>query len=239
MGDFSLIDILKIVLKRVWAVIVAAVLCGSIAMVYCQMLATPTYQAKASVIGSNGNVAADYEVAVNNGEATIESNDLAASIALTDTYVVMLTKMPTESDQFVSLLQEEDLLTQYKNSTVEITAREDTLIIDISVIGTDPKAAMQIANIYAECSANFVADYNIGMIKTLSKARDTIQVSPRTFITVALASILGAVVVALFVIYIELSDRTINGEEDVRSHYDFPILGNVPDFQSTVKGGKK
>ncbi len=239
MGDFSLIDILKIVMKRVWTVVIAAVLCGAIALVYCQMLATPTYEAKASVIGSNGSVAADLEFEVNNGDATVESSDLAASIALTDTYVVMLTKMPTESDQFVSALTEEDLLEQYKNSKVEITAREDTLIIDISVISTDPKAAQQIANIYAECSSDFVADYNIGMIKTLSKARDTQQVSPKTLITVALAAILGAAVVAFFVIYIELSDRTINGEEDVRANYDIPILGNVPDFQSTVKGGKK
>ena len=223
MGDFSLIDILKIVMKRVWAVVIAAMLCGAIALVYCQMLATPTYEAKASVIGSNGSVAADLEFEVNNGDATVESSDLAASIALTDTYVVMLTKMPTESDQFVSALTEEDLLEQYKNSKVEITAREDTLIIDISVISTDPKAAQQIANIYAECSSDFVADYNIGMIKTLSKARDTQQVSPKTLITVALAAILGAAVVAFFVIYIELSDRTINGEEDVRANYDIPI----------------
>ena len=131
MGDFSLIDILKIVMKRVWAVVIAAVLCGAIALVYCQMLATPTYEAIASVIGSNGSVAADFEFEVNNGEATVESGDLAASIALTDTYVKMLTKMPSESDEFVTLLTEEDLLSQYKNSTVEITAQEDTLIIDI------------------------------------------------------------------------------------------------------------
>ena len=77
------------------------------------------------------------------------------------------------------------------------------------------------------------------MIKTLSKARDTVQVSPKTMITVALAAILGAAIVAFFVIYIELSDRTINGEEDIRANYDIPILGNVPDFQSTIKGGKK
>lgn len=239
MGEISILDIFKIIFRRIWAIIIAAVLCGAVAFVYCTMFATPTYQAKASVIGSNGNIAVDYDVSSPSSKETIESSDLAASLALSDTYVVMLTKMPAESQEFIDKLTDEGLFDIYQNSSVSISPREETLIIDISVVSTDRNAAQKIANIYAECSSSFVAEYNIGMIKTLSKARDTAQISPNTLKTVFFAVLLGVVIVALIAVYIDMSDKTINGEDDIRANYDIPILGSVPDFQTISKGGKK
>ena len=239
MGEISILDIFKIMFRRIWAIIIAAVLCGAVAFVYCTMFATPTYQAKASVIGSNGNIAVDYDVSSPSSKETIESSDLAASLALSDTYVVMLTKMPAESQEFIDKLTDEGLFDIYQNSSVSISPREETLIIDISVVSTDRNAAQKIANIYAECSSSFVAEYNIGMIKTLSKARDTVQVSPNTLRTVFFAVLLGIVIVAFIAVFIDMSDKTINGEDDIRANYDIPILGSVPDFQTISKGGKK
>lgn len=238
MGEISILDILKIIFRRIWAIIIAAVLCGAVAFVYCTMFATPTYQAKASVIGSNGNIAVDYDVTSPSAKETIESSDLAASLALSDTYVVMLTKMPAESQEFIDKLTDEGLFDIYQNSSVSISPREETLIIDISVVSTDRNAAQKIANIYAECSSSFVAEYNIGMIKTLSKARDTVQVSPNTLRTVFFAVLLGILIVAFIAVFIDMSDKTINGEDDIRANYDIPILGSVPDFQTISKGGK-
>ena len=169
---------------------------------------------------------------------TIESSDLAASLALSDTYVVMLTKMPAESQEFIDKLTDEGLFDIYQNSSVSISPREETLIIDISVVSTDRNAAQKIANIYAECSSSFVAEYNIGMIKTLSKARDTVQISPNTLRTVFFAVLLGIVIVAFIAVFIDMSDKTINGEDDIRANYDIPILGSVPDFQTISKGVK-
>lgn len=238
MGEISILDILKIIFRRIWAIIIAAVLCGAVAFVYCTMFATPTYQAKASVIGSNGNIAVDYDVSSPSSKETIESSDLAASLALSDTYVVMLTKMPAESQEFIDKLTDEGLFDIYQNSSVSISPREETLIIDISVVSTDRNAAQKIANIYAECSSSFVAEYNIGMIKTLSKARDTVQISPNTLRTVFFAVLLGIVIVAFIAVFIDMSDKTINGEDDIRANYDIPILGSVPDFQTISKGVK-
>ena len=239
MGEISILDIFKIIFRRIWAIIIAAVLCGAVAFVYCTMFATPTYQAKSSVIGSNGNIAVDYDVSVPTSKETVQSGDLAASLALSDTYVVMLTKMPAESQEFIDKLTDEGLFDIYQNSSISISPREETLIIDISVVSTDRKAAQEIANIYAECSSSFVSEYNIGMIKTLSKARDTVQTSPNTVKTVFFAVLLGVIIVAFIAVYIDMSDKTINGEDDVRANYDIPILGSVPDFQTISKGGKK
>ncbi len=241
MTDYSILDILKIVLKRFWLVAIVGVLCASIAFMYCIMIATPTYQARASILGSNGNVAVDMELNISSGatDTSIKSADLAASLTLTETYVQMLTKMPTESAEFVDSVKEAGLIEQFNEASISIAAREDTLIIDITVVSADREAARQIANIYAECSTNFIADYNIGMIKGLSKARSTEQVSPHTAITTVLAFLFGVIITALIVIYFAISDRTINGEDDLKAHYDIPLLGSVPDFQSTAKGAKK
>lgn len=241
MTEYSILDILKIVLKRFWLVAIVGVLCACIAFMYCIMIATPTYEAKASILGSNGNVAADMELDISSGanDTSIKSSDLAASLTLTETYVQMLTKMPTESTAFVESIKKAGLVEQFNAAAVNISAREDTLIIDITVVSTDREAARQIANLYAECSSDFISDYNIGMIKELAKARSTSQVSPHTTVTTVLAFMFGVIITALIAIYFAVSDRTINGEDDIKSHYDIPLLGSVPDFQSTAKGAKK
>ena len=238
MVEYSAMDIIKVVFRRIWLIVVVGVLCAVIAYIYCSMLATPTYQAKSSIIGSNGNIATDVDSNIITSNGSVAVGDLSASLSLTETYVYMLTKMPTESENFINKLNDAGLVDYFNNASVNITAREDTLIIDIAVVSTDREVAKQIANIYAECSSEFIEGYNVGMIKELSKARSTTQVSPQTFIATALACILGVFVTALIVIFLAISDRTINGEDDLKNNYDIPILGVVPDFQISVNGGK-
>lgn len=241
MTDYSILDILKIVLKRFWLVAIVGVVCAGLAFMYCIMIATPTYQARASILGSNGNVAADMELDISSGttDTSIKSSDLAASLTLTETYVQMLTKMPTESAEFVDAVKAAGLQAQFNEASISIAAREDTLIIDITVVSPNREAAKQIANLYAEYADDFISEYNIGMIKGLSKSRSTDQVSPHTAITTVLAFMFGIIITALIVIYFAISDRTINGEDDLKTHYEIPLLGSVPDFQSTAKGAKK
>ncbi len=241
MTEYSILDILKIVSKRFWLVAIVGILCATIAFMYCVMIATPTYEARSSVLGSNGNVAADMELTINSGitDASIKSSDLAASLTLTETYVQMLTKMPTESTEFVKRITEAGLIKQFNDAAISIAKREDTLIIDITVVSTDRDVSKQIANIYAECAEDFISGYNIGMIKSLSKARSAQQVSPHTTITTVLAFMFGIIITALIVIYFAISDRTINGEEDLKTHYEVALLGSVPDFQATAKGVKE
>ncbi len=241
MSEYSILEILRIILKRVWLVATVGILCASLAFIYCVTLATPKYSASAAIIGSNGNIGADLDIDFTAGttDTSIKSNDLAASLSLTDTYVYVLTKMPSECQEFVDRITEADLVEKFNESEVDIVAREDTLIIDITVISPDEDASKQVANIYSECAPDFIAEYNIGMVTSLSKARKTTQVSPRTLVSTMLAGVLGVAVTCMIIIYLAVSDKTINGEDDIKNNYDIPLLGSVPDFQSTVKGGKQ
>ena len=237
MVEYSALDILRVVFRRIWLILIVGALCAVAAFIYCSVLATPTYQAKSSIIGSNGNLATDVNTNIATSDTSVHSGDLSASLSLTETYVYMLTKLPTESETFINKITDAGLIDYFNNSSVNITAREETLIIDISVVSTDREVAKQIANIYSEVSSEFIESYNIGMVKELSKARSTTQVSPQTFIATALAAVFGIFVTALAVIFIAISDRTVNGEEDIKNNYDMPILGVVPNFQISM-GGK-
>lgn len=242
MEEYSIVEMLQIALRRIKLILLVGVLCAAVAFVYCYMIATPKYQARASVIGSNGNIAADNDAQMNTyaKDTSIQSGDLTASLSLTETYAIMLKKLPTESQLFIDRITEAGLEDYYNNhSSVSIGTNDETLVIDIVVVSTDSKVAKEIANIYAECASDFIADYNIGMIKTLSKARVATKTSPRTVQTTMLAFLVGAIATAAIVIFLELSDRTINSEDDIKNNYDIPVLGVVPNFQEVAKGGKK
>ena len=243
MVELSVMDVLKIILSRIWIVIISGILCGVIAFVYCTMIAVPTYKATAKILGSNGNVAVelddDYTSSqVSSDDDSIKASDYSVSEALIKTYVLMLSNLPAESEEFRTRLEEENLWEIFNQSRYNISSNEDTLIIEISITSTSHEAAKRIANIYAETAEGFIADYNIGLTKVLAAARTHSKVFPNTFMMVAVAVMIGAVIAALIAIYLETSNKVISGEDDIKSNYELSILGVVPDFHISAKGGK-
>lgn len=237
MVELSIMDVLKIILSRIWIVIICGILCGSLAFVYCTMIAVPEYKTTASIIGSNGNVGVELQQE-QDANGAVNASDYSVSEALVRTYVHMLAKLPAESEEFRTRLEEEKLWDIYKASKTSVSSKEKSLVIDISVTSTDPKAAMEIANIYAECSTHFIGEFNVGLTEQFSHAINYEKVSPNTVMTTFLAILVGAVLAALFVIYFETTNKVVSGEEDVKANYNIPILGVVPDFQISAKGGK-
>ena len=66
-------------------------------------------------------------------------------------------------------------------------------------------------------------------------------VSPRTVFSTVLFALLGAIISSLIIVVVSMLDKAINGEEDFKGSFDIPVLGAVPDFDtssSTTKGKK-
>ena len=73
------------------------------------------------------------------------------------------------------------------------------------------------------------------------------MVYPKTMSTVMIVALVGAVLAFAVVLLIDSFDQAILGEEDFTSHYNIPLIGSVPDFESIgiissnnyQKGGSK
>ncbi|MBR4761673.1 MAG: hypothetical protein IK086_03460 [Clostridia bacterium] len=239
MQEISLYVIFKIARKRILPLIITFILAAVITFSYCSFIATPVYGATASIIVTNGAVvAADSATATSSGDKVL-SSDIQASLALADTVVDILCTDDLYQAVADKLGKEDKAEYDYKDlksQTTVVRRGDDTLFIDVTYKNTDPYKAMKIANTFAEESCYYVKDFiSKSNPKVVSKAHKSSLVYPRTFRATVLVSLGATFVLFVVLIFIELLNNTVKGEEDFTSRYTIPVLGTIPDFDEARK----
>lgn len=232
MNELSALDILRILLRKFWLITIVSLVCGVITFVYSMFLVTPVYSATSSIFVSNGGV-------VENPSQTgkVSSSDLSASSYIKETCKDLLT-----TKNMLSLVAEECGL-EYSYSDlkgmISLKSRsDDSLLLDITIKGTNKEDLITIANTFADCSQVFIKDaLPLAYVAPVEYSSSVIKVSPRTIFSTLVALVVGAFLVIVPVLFVAFNDSVIKGEDGIRSKYDISVLGVVPDFNSSSKGG--
>ena len=227
MKDISLMYLLNLALRRLWVLILAAVVFAAAAFGYCKFLATPEYTATASVLVTNGGITVQNS---NNDRETISTTDISASINLVDTVMDIL----ETSDIYKKLAEEIDNKYTYKQlkSKTTISAKADnSMFVDVKFSAADPQEATEIVNAFVELTPEYIVEFvpysNVAVASTADSAS---LVFPRTTTLIGLSGIVGIVIAFVIVFIIDSFDQAILGEKDFTSHYEIPLIGSVPDF---------
>ena len=238
MQEISLYVIFKIARKRLLPLIITFIITAGIAFSYCTFIATPVYGATASIIVTNGAVVATDEASTSSGDKILGS-DIQASLLLANSVVDILQTADIYKSVADKLGKEDKINYDYKSlmsHTSVVRRGDDTLFIDITFKDTDPYRAMKVANTFAEESSYYVKDFiSKSSPKVVSKAYRATLVSPRTFRTTVLVSFGSTFVLFVVLIFVELLNNTIKGEEDFTSRFAIPVLGTIPDFEEARK----
>ena len=235
MDEISLSSIFNMIIRKIWAVIIAIVLCGSLAFTYCEVFETPVYQTKASIIVTNGAVITD---SIN---STVSNTDLAASLYLVDTCVDIL-KSQGIYQELSSAIADKYSYKALKSSFSVSRRSEESLFVDISFKSTSKNEAIEIVNAFADLSSNYICEaIPSATVAVMEHSDSAAVVSPRTVFSTVLFALLGAIISSLIIVIISMLDKAIKGEDDFKESFDIPVLGAVPDFDassSTTKGKK-
>lgn len=235
MDEISLSSIFNMIIRKIWAVIIAIVLCGSLAFTYCEVFETPVYQTKASIIVTNGAVITD---SIN---STVSNTDLAASLYLVDTCVDIL-KSQGIYQELSSAIADKYSYKALKSSFSISRRSEESLFVDIAFKSTSKTEAIEIVNAFADLSSNYICEaIPSATVAVMEHSDSAAVVSPRTVFSTVLFALLGAIISSLIIVIISMLDKAIKGEDDFKESFDIPVLGAVPDFDassSTTKGKK-
>jgi len=82
--SIDLVELFSVLLRRIWAIILSALIVGSLVFGYTYFFVSPTYQASTLLYVNNS------DISVGNSSFSITSGDLSAAQKLVDTYVVIL-----------------------------------------------------------------------------------------------------------------------------------------------------
>ncbi len=174
---------------------------------------------------------------------TVTYSDVQISTQLTQDYAELI-KSRYVLEEVIQRLNLVDMDYKDLSDVLKVDTPSDTRIVAITVQDEDPLRAMAIANCIREVASEHITNVmDIDAINIAETANvPTEKASPSVARWTVLAGLLGAVVVAFFVVLGYLLDDTIKSNDDVERYLGLSTLALVPltlDEQDKKKSSKK
>lgn len=240
MNEISLSHLFKLALKRLWVLIISAILAASAAFCYFNFAATPSYRASGSLLSTNGAIITQTN---SNGSTSskVSNSDITSSLYLSYTIAELL----NTSDIYKEVSKQIDGRYSYSQlmTMSSVSKRdEDTLFIDVSFSASNPEEAVELVNTFLSLAPEYINKYVPDSTTSITSRADKATLTyPRTVVNTALFGVLGAVLAYIVVFILDSLDHAIKSEEDYRSRFDLPLLGIIPNFENagiqSPKGG--
>lgn len=223
MSDISPKLILNAVIRKIWIVVLCAILCAATAYVYFSTFVSPVYRASASIIIANGAISTDKA-------EYIASTNITASTSMLSTCVDIL-KTKNAYDFLTEEFNNKYNAKNYMSMTNISIRSDDSLFIDIRVSNTSKTLAIKVANALAERAPEYIKSFIPSAEVTPADYADSaVVISPRVMLMTLTAGFIGAVIPLIILVIVAISDTTVKGEDDLTDKYNVAILGSVPDF---------
>ena len=230
--EISLKDLFSIFVKRLWIIIICAILCGIIAYIYNKNHVVPIYRSEVMFcIAPVGQLDSEYN---EYAKLQMEYQSMLYAKQIINTYVQIF-----QTNTFKTKLAEDYYENYGKRINGSVSAYEivDTELFKISVISTSKddayEAAKQVETTAPETIVEIKDSDSIRMVDKALKPEFPINnnTNRNTFVGIIFGALLAYGISLLIFIF----DRRIRGEEDLKNHYDIPILGGIVDFDSIRK----
>ncbi len=224
-GSFSMSDLTRVILRRLWVILlVVCVVVG--AAVGASLWQTPTYEASAQVWVDQKQ--GDQQT---NLAGTVEG---LQTIILTMIHAIDSRPVAEEAIQRLGLEMSPDELLD--NLTIEQV--ESTSFIVLTYRGTDPVEATKIVNTVGEVSSELISDRSAaGSQLTANVYEEAIvpdsPVSPDPLRNGLLAAIFGVMLGIGLALLMEYLDHSWRSPEEVEQVAGVPTFATIPEFRLT------
>lgn len=225
--DLNLRQIVTILWRKVWLLILIMILFGAAAFSYSYWLITPLYSATTAMYVYNQQ---------NRANSSITSSDLTTSQKLVSTYIVVL-KSNSVLDK-VSRDLDNKYSAQQIRKMLSASSIDGTEAFEIKVTHRDPEVAQTIANTIAYAApAEIIRVVKAGAVEVIDYAGLPETPSyPNIKLNTAIGAFAGLAVAILIVLLMAMADTKVHTEEDLTEVFEIPILGVIPKLVEGERG---
>lgn len=222
MEEINIIDLLYLVKKKLWLIILLCSIGCGLAYYWTDHTEVPTYYTQAKLmLGKPENSVTE---AINTSEIALNRTLIKtyASIAKTD----LVLEDVKEALPF-------NVSTNYLKSVINLSLVNETEIISVSTVGTNPEYMTTIVNTFVDVFAVRIAEImKIDNVVVLEKAKVPYYPFPSSMKKNVVLGGGAGFALALFIIFlIEMFDDTIKVPEDITKHLGLPVLGMIPEHK--------
>lgn len=219
--EIDLLQILTVIWKKLWIIVLAAILTAAAVFGGTYFVVTPVYEAEAMLYINNSRTAGNPE--------TISAADLTAAQSLTETYVVILGSKAVLNE--IAGQTGDSYSTDELKNMISATAVNGTELLRISVCSKDPEEASDLANAAASVSAEKMMETVEGSsVKIVDQAAIPAKpASPNYLKNMLMGFLIGLLISIGIVIIKDLRNTSIRSENQLNTLFEeIPILGVIP-----------
>ena len=232
--ELTLSDFINVAIKRIWILIIAAVIGGLVAMYYSNFLVVPKYRSSSKFyVDTQGTSTIDATVLDQQRNTAYARMIVGSYLDIFQTY--NFSKYLADNIDSTELSKEYDYIQLYKAISYDYT--EDTESFTVTVVADTPEDAYVIAQSIQDEAESYLVTMKPaakGTIKVIDNARlEKRPINLRTSLNVLLGAFLCAVIAFIIVFIIEINDVRIKSEKEVSEIFGLPILGSIPEYMST------
>lgn len=122
--------------------------------------------------------------------------------------------------------------TKAYNQMVTVTPEDNTEVMSIKVETSEPELSAKMANEIVRVFIDKIYDiYDVQNVSILNNAKvPKTKSAPSAFKTALIGCFAGTLICAIIVVIKLFTDTKVKTEEEVKSIFDYPIIGSIPEF---------
>ncbi len=223
--------IFKMLLQKLWIIIVCGVLAAAIGFAISAFAITPTYSSSIMLYVNNNSVS------LGNTNFSISASEITAAQSLVKTYGEILSNRTT-LERVIDKAELPYTYNQLKGMISSDQANETEIMV-VKVVSTDPNEAAKIANCIAEVLPIRITEIIDGAsMEVVDYAvPNPNKIAPSITTYTAVGLILGVLFSCAVISVMAIMDDAIHDEEYILQNYECPVLAKIPDL--LYSGGKR
>ena len=232
--NFTVNDIITILLKRLWLIVTLALVGGIVAFSYSQYVLPKKYTSKITL----------YVYNQKDGQTTqaLNTSDFALSAKLVNTYMVIL-----KSDQVLETVSSKISKLGLNYSAKEIRSMisaevvEETEVFEVRISAGNPEDAKIIADAIEQVAPpEIIRVVRAGAVETVDKATlPTTHSSPNIPQNTIIGIVVGMVLACGLAFVFELMNTSVKSKEELTEQYKLPVLSVIPNLHHEGKGDNR
>lgn len=230
--EVNIMYVFGLLLRRLWLLILVALVVGASCAVITKAVEEPTYTLSMTFIVNNKS---EKDLS-SSGDNSVSYNDMSASVYMANTFVHLMTGR-TMCNAIAAECKSYPKTADQVAKMIAASRKTDSSIIDMTVTASSPEEAYELAQAVKDTYKDVVQVYSGGSIHLCDEPElptkpDKSVGTVRNTIIGALA---GAVICALIIIIRDSARNTVRSQEDIQNKLQLNVIGEV----SQVPGGER
>ncbi|MCT2347652.1 YveK family protein [Bacillales bacterium AN1005] len=230
--NISLKDLFQTLKKRTFLIIAITLIAMIASGVVSYFVITPEYKSSTQILVNQ----------VKEDQTIYNYNEVQTNVQLINTYSVII-----KSAGILNNVKKDlnlDISISELNSKISVESAQNSQIMTISVIDSDPALALEIANKTAEVFEKEVKNLmqvdNVNILPLADDQENQSPVSPNPPLNILIAAAVGLLVGIGLAFLLEFLDNTVKNEQDIEKLLELPVLGAITtideSFDTKVRG---